>query len=80
MTIDDCIIAALESAYGVEVATSDMETFKRRFYARRKVLAQDHPAAASISLRPHPQRPEELAWLVRQDIAGSTLPAPNGAP
>lgn len=55
---------ALHSSFGVEVAVSDVETFKRRFYkARKAAIERGEDGLEPVSLRTCPTDPDGKVWI-----------------
>lgn len=56
---------AMETEHGIEVAVSDVEVFKRRFYAARAKAQSTTPDLATLTLNTCPTDPTGKVWLRR---------------
>lgn len=63
---------ALASEFGIEIAVSDVEVFKRRFYAARAKVKDTDPDLSNISLNTCPTDPFGRVWLTHKRSANGT--------
>ena len=66
--IEELLWRALESKLGIEVATNDVEAFKRRLYSSRAKARQDgNLAFDSLQFITPPAESDTKLWIVRNN-------------